>query len=490
MVEVDVIIVGMGPTGATLAGLLGQRGVRVAVLDRLPDLFPLPRAAGLDHEVMRIMQELGIAERLASHIEPYRPSEYRGMEGQLIQRLDSTPPPFRLGWAPNYVFEQPAFERAIRTRLAELPNVQAECNAEVVAVGQEADHAWADVKLPGHDLIEHYVGRYLVACDGGSSPIRKQLGIKLEDLGFDEPWLVVDAIVSDQKLAELPQTQVQYCEAARPATYVVGVGKHRRWEVMLLPGDDPACFAAPDHVRSLLRRWLAPEDAELERAVVYTFNSVIASRWRNGRLMVAGDAAHQTPPFLGQGLCAGLRDAANLAWKLTWVLDGRGAMPLLDSYQDELRPHVAQYIAEANRIGAIIQETDPERASVRNAMLLSQPQILAPIRPRLGGSDEADTLAGTLAPQPRLRDGQLLDDAAGPRFIVLSRAGVSDQVSAETRLRWEHAGAAIMEDEAAEYLNSLGAQAVIIRPDHYILGVARSAAELDAVTRKIPLAAG
>src|SRR4051812_29141506 len=218
MTEVDVIIVGMGPTGATLAGLLGQRGVRVAVVARLPALSPLPRAAGLDHEVMRIMQELGIADRLAPHIEPYRPSKYRGMDGQLIQRLDSTPPPFRLGWAPNYVFEQPAFERAIRARLGELPNVTTGCNAEVIAAGQEAEYAWADVRLPGRADPERYVGRYLVACDGGSSPIRKQLGITLEDLGFDEPWLVVDAIVSEQKLADLPQTQVQYCEAGRPAT--------------------------------------------------------------------------------------------------------------------------------------------------------------------------------------------------------------------------------------------------------------------------------
>src|SRR3954470_4888338 len=222
MDRTDVIIVGLGPTGATLAGLLGQRGLDVAVFDRLPDLFPLPRAIGLDHEVMRIAQELGVAERLAPHVSPYRPSEYRGMQGQLIRRLDAAPPPFRLGWAPNYVFEQPAFERAIRARLGELPNVTTKCNADVIAAGQEAEYAWADVRLPGRADPERYVGRYLVACDGGSSPIRKQLGITLQDLGFDEPWLVVDAIVSEQKLADLPQTQVQYCEAGRPATYVVG----------------------------------------------------------------------------------------------------------------------------------------------------------------------------------------------------------------------------------------------------------------------------
>jgi 3-(3-hydroxy-phenyl)propionate hydroxylase len=334
-----------------------------------------------------------------------------------------------------------------------------------------------------------FTADFVVGCDGARSATRQALGAELEVLAKSEQWLVADLILHDDAPA-LPEGTVQYCDPARPFTYIETVGRRRRWEVMLLPGDDPASFAEPDHVRYLLRRWLAPADADLERAVVYTFNSVIATRWRNGRVMVAGDAAHQTPPFLGQGLCAGLRDAANLAWKLTWVLDGRGAMSLLDSYQAELRPHVAQYIAEANRIGAIIQETDPARAGARDAMLRAQPQVLIPIRPRLGGNEGADVFAGALAPQPRLRDGQLLDDASGLRFIVLCRTGLPGQVTDETKARWDRAGAVVLEGEATDYLDIVGAEAVIIRPDHYILGVARSAAELDEVTRAIPLAAG
>jgi len=200
MNEVDALVVGMGPAGATLAGLLGLRGLRVAAFDRLPDLYPLPRAIGLDHEVMRIAQELGVSDRLQPFIAPYRPSEYRGMDGQLIKRLDAAPPPHRLGWSPNYVFEQPAFERILRARLTELPTVSTTTSAEVVAVGQDADHAWADVVLPGDSRPTRHTAPFLIACDGGSSPIRKQLGITLEDLGFDEPWLVLDAIVSEEKL--------------------------------------------------------------------------------------------------------------------------------------------------------------------------------------------------------------------------------------------------------------------------------------------------
>lgn len=216
MLEVDVIIVGVGPTGAVLAGLLAQHGIRVAAFDRLPDLYPLPRAIGFDHEVMRVMQELGIVERVSRHTAAYRPSEYRGVAGQLIKRLDMAPPPHRLGWAPNHVFDQPAFEREIRQRLSELDGVQVHYSADVTATGEQEDGVWADVTLAdGRPL--RCRARYLVACDGGSSPVRKRLGIALEDLGFDEPWLVVDAIVPDAKLAELPQTQVQYCEPSGPA---------------------------------------------------------------------------------------------------------------------------------------------------------------------------------------------------------------------------------------------------------------------------------
>ena len=190
--DADVLIVGFGPTGATLAGLLAQRGLSVIVFDKLPDLYPLPRAVGLDHEVMRIVQELGIVDRILPLTEPYRPSDYRGMEGQPIKRLDATPPPYRTGWAPNFVFNQPEFEHRLRDRLTEMPRVKTLFPAEVTAVGQTDAGVWADVIAGG--TKHRATGRYLVACDGGSSPIRKSLYIELEDLGFDEPWLTLHGL--------------------------------------------------------------------------------------------------------------------------------------------------------------------------------------------------------------------------------------------------------------------------------------------------------
>jgi 3-(3-hydroxy-phenyl)propionate hydroxylase len=506
MREVDVLIVGLGPTGATLAALLGQRGLRVAVFDRLPDLYPLPRAAGLDHEVMRIAQELQVSARLAPHIAPYRPSEYRGMQGQLIKRLDAAPPPHRLGWAPNYVFEQPAFERTLRARLAELPNVQVATSAEVRDVGQDAGQAWADVVLPGDTEPTRYVAPWLIGCDGGSSPVRKRLGIALEDLGFDEPWLVVDAIVSEAKLAELPQTQVQYCEAERPCTYVVGVGRHRRWEIMLLPGDSLSPDFPPGELWPLLERWLKPGEGEIWRAAAYRFHGLVANEWRRGRILLAGDSAHMTPPFMAQGMVQGMRDALNLAWKLERVIRGRSSARLLDSYQQERRPHVVATTRVAMELGRVICERDPDRARERDARLLAEQggQVTTGFRQDMipglanGLIDRDSPGAGAILPQPLVRAGETfvrLDDVTGrsvrvvttdvlraaERSALLEALKPLGGVLVELSSPSPHSAGAIhaIEDVPvlAPWLAKLERRFAVVRPDHYVHGTAASADE-------------
>ena len=506
MKEVDILIVGTGPTGATLAGLLGQRGLRVAVFDRLPDLYPLPRAAGMDHEVMRIAQELGIADRMAPHIAPYRPSEYRGMDGQLIKRLDAAPPPHRLGWAPNYVFEQPAFERMLRGRLAELPTVSTTTSADVVAVGQDTDHAWADVILPGDSRPTRHVARYLIACDGGSSSIRKQLGITLEDLGFDEPWLVVDAIVSDAKLAELPQTQVQYCEAERPCTYVVGVGRHRRWEIMLLPGDSLAADYPPEQLWPLLERWIMPGDGEIWRAAAYRFHGLVANDWRRGRILLAGDAAHMTPPFMAQGMVQGLRDALNLAWKLERILRGRSSPGLLDTYQQERRPHVVTTTRTAMELGRVICERDRARARERDARLLTEQggRVTTQFRQNMIPGLHAGLIAretpgaGCILPQPMIDAGDKLvrlDDLTGRtvRVVVHGDLPAADQTLLLDALQ-PLGGVLVLlgagGDSSADvihavedvpvlapWLAQIDRRFAVARPDHCVFGTAASTTE-------------
>jgi 3-(3-hydroxy-phenyl)propionate hydroxylase len=501
MRNVDVIIVGLGPTGAALAGLLGQAGVRVAVFDKLPDLYPLPRAIGLDQEAMRIVQQLALSERMAEHVAPYRPSEYRGMDGQLIKRLDTLPEPHLLGWAPNYVFDQPSFERALRARLAELPSVEVFVSAQVEATGQDTAGAWADVKLSEDTSATRFSASYLVACDGGSSPIRTRMGIQLEDLEFDEPWLVVDAIVSDEKLAQLPQTQVQYCEAARPSTFVVGPGKHRRWEIMLLEGDSLSPEFPEAELWPLLSRWIKPGDAKLWRAAAYRFHGLVATEWRRDRILLAGDSAHMTPPFMAQGMVGGMRDALNLAWKLRRVLKGESPATLLDSYMEERRPHMRQTILTAMSLGRIICERDAARAVERDQRLLAahggevKTEYRQNMIPNLehGVIASGAALSGVLFPQPTvLAAGFLgrLDDLTGARVRVAVQGPLSAQEKEAylqalasvdgVLVQLGEAGAAsgpaleVSEERPllAPWLDAAQQSVVVVRPDHYIFGAA------------------
>lgn len=486
----DVAVIGCGPVGATLANLLERQGRRVVVVDQFTDAYSLPRATHIDGEALRILQTAGVAAVLSPKLGIYSRMRFEDADGAMLIDWPRPVEPGIHGWRDSNRFHQPDLETALRERAARATGIDLRLGWKVTGIAQNCDEVTIVTNAPDGG-IEKVSARFAVGCDGAHSVVRQAIGADLQILAPPEQWLVADLILGPDA-PDLPEGTVQYCDPARPFTYIEAVGRRRRWEVMLLPGDDPATFAEPEHVYALLSRWLAPEDADLERAVVYTFNSVIASQWRNGRLLIAGDAAHLTPPFLGQGLCAGLRDAANLAWKLAWVLDGRSTPALLDTYQTELAPHVAQYIAEANRIGAIIQERDPDRARARDANLLAQPQVLVPIRPRLCGEAAAtttDSLAGTLAPQPRLSDGRLLDDVSPLRFVLLGRAEILDQVDPASRALWSRAGVAVLTDEAHDYLDTIAVAAVLIRPDHYILGTARTAAELDELTRAIPLAA-
>lgn len=463
----DVAIVGYGPAGASLANLLDRLGRRVLVIEQFPDSYPLPRATHIDGEAMRILQAAGIADDLSPKLGIYARMRFENAEGGMLIDWPRPTTPGAHGWRDSNRFHQPDLENALQARIAKSDKVSVRRGLRVKALSQDTDRVIVTAQDTEGETVRVSAG-FVVGCDGANSTVRSLIGGELARLALSQKWLVADFIMKPGA-PELPEGTVQYCDPRRPFTYIEGAGVRRRWEVMLMPGDDPDTFAEPGHVYSLLKRWIMPEHAELERAVVYSFGSAISSRWRDGRILIAGDAAHQTPPFLGQGLCAGLRDVINLAWKLHWVLDGLAGPDLLDSYRDELASHVGQYINEANRIGEIIQETDPFKARQRDAMLLSTPQVITPIRPRLGGAlwgQGASAIAGTLSAQPRLRDGQLMDDHVGLNFALLTRAGWIARLSAQTRERLQAARVVMIEGETEDYLDAIDAQALIIRPDH------------------------
>ncbi len=505
----DVAVVGFGPTGVVAAALLSQHGLRVYACDRLPDVYEIPRAISLDHEIQRIFQQIGVLDKVAAHCEPFTPSEYYGVEGQLIRRMTMLPPPWPLGHVPSVVFSQPPVERALRAHVASEDRVTVELGVTATRVMQDDDGVL--LELSGSTAEPRVRAKYVIACDGGASGTRAQIGIELEDLDFDEPWLVVDVLVNEQGLSKLPRVSMQYCEPERPSTLVIGPGNHRRWEISLNDGEDPQVMATPERTWELLARWLQPDDGDLWRQASYRFHALVAERWRVGRVFVAGDAAHMQPPFLGQGMCQGMRDVANLSWKLAAVINGevRGpaASALMNSYGDERKAHVRELTSRIKGVGAVICERDPVQARARDARLLAESDGVVrdtprqDILPRLetGCLAEVDHPArGTLFPQPWLRqaDGTylLMDDTfgCGWRLVGLEEPSGEVILPPESALRLIVA-ARVQERDGVlvDWFARQDLRWVLVRPDHYVYGVARDIPQLRSLLndwhRRVPV---
>lgn len=440
MADYEVAIVGFGPVGAVAACLFGQAGIRTLVIDKSEAIYDKPRAVALDHEIARVLQGIGLAEALKDCAEPFTDSVYFGADGRVIKRLTMLPEPHPQGWTPSMVFMQPVLEAAVRDRVRAFPSVSVELGQTLVDLRQDADAATLDIEGPeGRRTV---TARYVIGCDGASSTVRKLAGLPREDLGFDEPWLVVDVLANARGLEKLPKTSVQYCEPARPTTYVICTGAHRRWELRLLEGEDPTEMEKPEHVWRLLARWITPEDATLWRSASYRFHALVGATWRRDRVFIAGDAAHQQPPFLGQGLCQGIRDAANLGWKLIRRLRGQAGDTLLDTYGPERAGHVRKLTGIIRNIGGLIGERDPAKAAARDDRLIAEaggailPVPRQDLMPALDCgfvSASPHPARGTLFPQPWLAavDGrQRLDDVAGGglRLIAIADASLSDDL--------------------------------------------------------------
>jgi len=500
--DYDVIIVGMGPVGALCANLAGMWGLSALVVDKSETVYTNPRAMGFDHEVMRVFGNIGLADDIAEHIMPYRPSEYRTTGSQLIKRIDAAKPPFPLGWAPNYVFSQPPVERALRSKISGLKSVTVELGSEVLAVNSAGSQA--DVRIQDKDGSERTVtANYVLACDGGTSPIRTRLGLKMEDLAFDEPWLVVDVILNEGAGENLPKTNVQFCELARPCTFVVGPGQHRRWEFMINPDEQPSEISQPEAIKKLISRWLPEEDYQLWRASAYRFHALILEQWKADRVFFLGDAAHMTPPFLAQGMCQGIRDALNLVWKLAMVKEGLAAPEFLNTYQTERVPHVRQTTMAAKEFGGVICERDRDKAVARDARLIQQMAenpggtIRQSLIPGLTkGFVSQVPPAGELFPQPlvinHLGKKALLDEFTGQSFRVVIAPGFDASAllrclrSSQSlkglpihvvRLVDPQQSGLRTEDDyqevdgvLAQWLERRGCNVVIVRPDHYVYG--------------------
>lgn len=496
MSRYDLVIVGYGPAGATLANLVGQYGLRTLVLEKDAEVYPLPRAIHFDGEVMRVFETAGLRAEVETISRPGLKGMYfNNADGETLLIRAGTQAKGPHGCANNHYFHQPELEHLLRQGVARFPSVEVRTEHEVVALD---NHGLEGATLTVRDLSTGHThaveARFVVGCDGARSLVRKTMGSTLTDLGLHQPWLVFDVRLKTE-VPSLPDHTVQHCDPRRPMTYCNVTGNRRRWEIMVMPGDDPAQLVQPDTLWQLVSRWVTPEQADIERAVIYTFHSVIAQGWRQGALLLAGDAAHQTPPFLGQGMCAAIRDAANLAWKLDAVVRGRASDHLLDTYESERAPHVHAFIDMAVKLGAIIQTTDPEAARERDAgFKTGQPTVFEFPAPRLGpGVWHGDNApVGQVFPQPTLADGRGLDQAIGRGFAVIADPVLVSTMAPHTQALWTQLGAVLLpahDPALAAWLHQHQAVAVVLRPDRYIAGLARDAAELETVCAHLPGAA-
>jgi len=424
----DVAIVGLGPTGATLANLCGLYGLRTVVHERSPAPYSQPRACHLDAEIARVLQQCGFEPELHEFLTESAGMEYVDGDGNRLFNFEGFHRAPLLGWHEDYVFLQPELEVMLRSGLVQYGHVDVHLKSDVFDPIALLDDA-----------------SYVVACDGGGGSTRDQLGIGFVDLGFDENWLVVDVMLHREPVPALPRVIQQVCDPTRLASFVPGHAAHRRWEFRLHGDEQPDPW-------SLLAAWgVTPQHAELIRAVPYRFHALVADRWRggpDGRLFLAGDAAHMMPPFMGQGMCSGVRDAANLAWKLAEVVTGAAPADLLATYEAERRVHTEAVVAMSVAAGHTLSRLAVDGSD------LPTPDVPDPLRwSRLPGLDlGGDFPIGHQLPQPDHLDARLGND-----WVWVARD--SSFVAPDDR--------AVVVEPRATY----GARAVLVRPDRYVARV-------------------
>ncbi|VVE90486.1 bifunctional 3-(3-hydroxy-phenyl)propionate/3-hydroxycinnamic acid hydroxylase [Pandoraea bronchicola] len=495
----DVIVVGYGPVGQALSLRLAQLGHQVIVIERWGDLYGLPRAVGLDHEALRILQSTGVMHDFSEHMVLSHVYEWRNGQGDVLTAFPGLDQPSASAWPNRCSFHQPALERLLDERLRSAHRDRARVlnRLTVSRIVAHDDgvlvqaHPTDNPDAPAHE----FRARYVVGCDGAGSFVRQAMGVSVTDLGFTADWLVVDLRPKDP--AQWRNDLIQVCDPNRPTTMVAAGPGRRRFEFMALAHEKKDDLNNVQTAWGLLAPWgWNPENAELERHAVYTFRSIVADTWRRGRLMIAGDAAHLTPPFAAQGLCAGLRDVAALAWRLDAVLRGVAPEAMLDDYSDERRPHARALVEFAVMLGHIICELDPDAAAQRDLALQERAKCADQREPtpRLGPSAlmrDGDDTSGTLGRQGHVRyQGRTgrFDDVVGSGFVLignghdplrsLSRAqrDFLTQIDATVVGVGAECDVEDIGHTYAQWFETLGCDTVLVRPDYYMFGSGEASA--------------
>jgi 3-(3-hydroxy-phenyl)propionate hydroxylase len=484
-----VAIVGAGPTGLALGRLLTQLGIEVAVFERSREAVRIPRATHIDDEVVRIFQALGVAHELEPTMSLPPTYEFFDKDWNKFLEFPLTDEIGDQGWCGDYMFHQPAFEARLRAMLADDPLATVRYGWTVTDIDDRGDIVnIRAVPVDGGAEIE-VTAAFVVGADGARSTVRHAMGTGLEDLHGTQRWLITDVLLNEG-VDDVAGTLFSYCPPlpGRAVTYVTTGDRRRRVEFKVKPDDDWHAMETPEAAWQLLEPYITRDQALLERADVYQFNALLADRWRVGRLLLAGDSAHQMPPKAGQGLCSGFRDAINLAWKLAHVIRTPDADGLLDTYQIERKPHARHWIEVSNGLAQSIDDMNSGNASSAPAEPTDE-QAGPPPRPALGpGIHEGFLYGGELSAQCVGDSRQFIDDVVGYRWTIIAETDFLAAQHQEARDVWQALGAKVLSPAEANYeawLEQREVRAVVIRPDRYLLGAAAGTDDMQRMADRL-----
>lgn len=503
--KTSVVICGAGPAGLTLAHLLGQQDIDVVLIEKLDSTMSEPRAIAIDGESLRTLQHIGLLDGFKDELLSGIKAKYTNGDGiELFEMGERDTKPY--GHPTVNSFDQPTLDRYLADALERRHSVTVLWSTRLDRFEQDGDGITA--YCHGGDNEELVISAdYLVGCDGGRSLVRSQLGIQMSGESNPLPWLVIDTI--DPHLENTMDCQF-FCDPRRPGMTIKKRHGERRWEWMLMPGEDREYLLDDANIKNLISPYTDVESVNIYRKRVYDFHAIIAERWQEGRVFIAGDAAHMTPPFAGQGLNSGFRDVTNIFWKLAAVVKGKASSAILESYETERRDHAWSLIETALALGAQIQPIDQDQAKERDAFFaelqkdpaaleqleddMSASLLLRDVGDGLAVDMSQDSVAGKLLIQPLLETAQgdrvLLDDMLGDGFSIVGFGGDPQKMlSSETLEQWSQFGAGYLHiaestvssshadvidahAELAEWLGTETPVLLLLRPDKFVMAVA------------------